>query len=171
MTATDCSDPKQNRRLARWLHEEHVAVQIYAHAAGVLGFSQLPDLTEAAFTEVMLPKVAGEAIFTESSLAVESCLLFSSTSSVWSQLGASHYSGESMPLTSCKRPGIPLTSSHSSSFPSFEFLFGFDGKNSSIGGLPQRVRELWALWRHRHGCGAQVWPALSRDHLSSLPVS
>lgn len=92
--AVDCSDPAQIKTLACKLHEKGMALQVFAHAAGVLGFDLISDLTEAAFIAVMLPKVAGEAIFTQAGIPVESSFLFSSTSSVWSQIGAAHYSGE-----------------------------------------------------------------------------
>ena len=51
------ANPTHNRELAAWLHNHLPAVQVHGHAAGVLGFDLIPDLTAAQFGSVVQPKV------------------------------------------------------------------------------------------------------------------
>jgi len=54
----DAADPAHNHVLAAWLHDHLPAVQVYGHAAGLLGFDLLPDLTADTFGAVIKPKAS-----------------------------------------------------------------------------------------------------------------
>lgn len=54
----DASDTIHNQQLAGWLHNHLPAVQSYAHAAGVLGFDLILDLTAEQFARVVKPKAS-----------------------------------------------------------------------------------------------------------------
>lgn len=54
----DAADPAHNRELAAWLHSDMPAVQVYGHAAGLLGFDLLPDLTADKFGALAKPKAS-----------------------------------------------------------------------------------------------------------------
>lgn len=54
----DAADPAHNCKLAAWLHSHLPAVQVYGHAAGLLGFDLLPDLTASKFGAVVKPKAS-----------------------------------------------------------------------------------------------------------------
>jgi NAD(P)-dependent dehydrogenase (short-subunit alcohol dehydrogenase family)/acyl carrier protein len=92
VVACDAGDAADCARLAAWLHESMPAVQVFAHAAGVLAFDLLPDLLPESFAAVVSPKAVGAAALARACLPVESALLFSSTAAAWSQPGAAHYS-------------------------------------------------------------------------------
>ena len=80
-----------NRLLSR-LREEMPAVQCFVHAAGVIGFHFLPDLTKESFHKVAAPKTTlGRQLF-DTILPIESFSAFSSVASIWSQAGAAAYS-------------------------------------------------------------------------------
>lgn len=54
----DASRPIHSAQLAAWLHEQLPAVQTYVHAAGVLGFDLLPDLSSQEFASLLAPKAS-----------------------------------------------------------------------------------------------------------------
>jgi len=88
----DARSAKDCAALAIWLRENMPAVQIFAHAAGIISFDLLPDMTQEAFEASVLPKVVGAQALAAAGIPVEATLLFSSTAAVWSQAGAAHYS-------------------------------------------------------------------------------
>jgi 3-oxoacyl-(acyl-carrier-protein) synthase/NAD(P)-dependent dehydrogenase (short-subunit alcohol dehydrogenase family)/acyl carrier protein len=88
----DASSSKACAALATWLRENMPAVQVFAHAAGIISFDLLPDMTREIFEASVLPKVVGAQAFAAAGIPVEATLLFSSTAAVWSQAGAAHYS-------------------------------------------------------------------------------
>ena len=53
----DASDAGDSRQLARWLHNHLPAVQVFGHAAGLVGMELVPDLTPEQFSALALPKV------------------------------------------------------------------------------------------------------------------
>ena len=53
----DASDSVHGHQLAHWLHNHLPAVQMYSHAAGLLGFDLIPDLTPQQFGSIVQPKV------------------------------------------------------------------------------------------------------------------
>ncbi len=55
--ALDSSDPHQLAQFAAWAHENLPAVQYLVHAAGLLGFDLIPDLTPSTFKDIIAPKV------------------------------------------------------------------------------------------------------------------
>ncbi|KAK9803914.1 hypothetical protein WJX72_004698 [[Myrmecia] bisecta] len=87
----DSGDAEASQAVLRWAHEHLPHVQHYAHAAGVSGFSLLADMTDEAMWAVCKPKVVGAAAFDAAAIPVNTAVLFSSTSAVWSQPGAGHY--------------------------------------------------------------------------------
>jgi acyl transferase domain-containing protein/NADPH:quinone reductase-like Zn-dependent oxidoreductase/acyl carrier protein/NAD(P)-dependent dehydrogenase (short-subunit alcohol dehydrogenase family) len=88
----DASNPNDCTALAIWLRENMPAVQVFAHAAGVISFDLLPEMTQEVFEATVLPKVMGARALAAAGIPVEATLLFSSTAAVWSQAGAAHYS-------------------------------------------------------------------------------
>ena len=88
----DASSEEDCVVLARWLRENMPAIQVFAHAAGVISFDLLPDMTQEVFESSVLPKVVGAQALAAAGIPVEATLLFSSTAAVWSQAGAAHYS-------------------------------------------------------------------------------
>lgn len=88
----DASSPKDCAALATWLRENMPAVQVFAHAAGVISFDLLPDMTQEVFEASVLSKAVGAQALAAAGIPVEATLLFSSTAAVWSQAGAAHYS-------------------------------------------------------------------------------
>jgi 3-oxoacyl-(acyl-carrier-protein) synthase/NAD(P)-dependent dehydrogenase (short-subunit alcohol dehydrogenase family)/acyl carrier protein len=111
--ACDAASARQCAELASWLHEHMPAVQVFAHAAGVLAFDLLPDLTPEAFAAVVAPKAVGAGALAAARLPVESVLLFSSTSAAWSQPGAAHYASSNAVLDAAaarwQAAGLPGT--------------------------------------------------------------
>jgi hypothetical protein len=87
----DASDANDVARVLARAREELPYIQHYAHAAGVSGFDLLQDLTPAAFWAVADAKVVGAGAQGAGALPVDSQLLLSSTSALWSQTGAAHY--------------------------------------------------------------------------------
>lgn len=88
----DTSQLQASSALVSWTHEWLPAVHTFAHAAGILGYNLIPDISAATLTAVTQSKVANANMFGEACLPLQAAALFSSTSSVWSQTGASHYS-------------------------------------------------------------------------------
>jgi NAD(P)-dependent dehydrogenase (short-subunit alcohol dehydrogenase family) len=101
-------------RVLTWVREELPYIQHYAHAAGVSGFDMLQDMTPSAFWQVANAKVTGAAAAATHLPAPQSQLLFSSTSAIWSQTGASHYAAANAFLdgfaTQTQYTGLPATS-------------------------------------------------------------
>ena len=60
--ATDSGDAAQAVQVLAWAREHLPAVQHYAHAAGVSGFSLLGDMRDAELWQVARPKV-GSCLF------------------------------------------------------------------------------------------------------------
>lgn len=58
MAHRDAGESAHNHALAAWLHDHLPAVQVYGHAAGLLGFDLLPDLTADKFGAVIKPKAS-----------------------------------------------------------------------------------------------------------------
>ena len=56
----DAADVAHGRALAAWLHNQLPAVQVYGHAAGLLGFDLVPDVTADRFGRIVKPKVSGD---------------------------------------------------------------------------------------------------------------
>lgn len=90
--ACDAGDTASCAAFATWLHETMPAVQLFVHAAGLIRFDLVPDLTKDAFESEVMPKVVGADVLHARGIPAEGCLLFSSTAAVWSQAGAAHYS-------------------------------------------------------------------------------
>lgn len=65
----DASEPAHNRQLAHWLHNHLPAVAVFGHAAGLLGFDLIPDLTPQQFARIVSPKVC------DSLFAVARCIV------------------------------------------------------------------------------------------------
>lgn len=126
----DASKPEDCAALATWLRENMAAVQIFAHAAGVLSFDLLPDMSPEAFEASVLPKAVGANALVAAGLPVEASLLFSSTASVWSQAGAAHYSAGNACLDAAaqwwQNAGLPGTAVNFGPF-------GADGMAASLG--------------------------------------
>lgn len=57
MVSCDASKYEDNQKLIRWLHESMPAVQFFIHAAGVLAFDTIADITRDTFNDVVAPKV------------------------------------------------------------------------------------------------------------------
>lgn len=127
--ACDSADPEDCAALATWLREHMPAVQIFVHAAGVLRFDLLPDMSLESFSACVMPKVVGVNSLLNASLPFESSMFFSSTSAVWSQPGAAHYAAANACLDQTARiwqdAGIPGTSIN----------FGPFGDNGMAAGL------------------------------------
>ena len=94
----NAADPAASAELAEWAYNRLPAVQTYAHAAGALGHDLIKDMTPQAMKRVTAPKVATIATFNDATMPVQSAALFSSTSAVWSQTGAAHYSAANAAL-------------------------------------------------------------------------
>ena len=109
----DAADPKAAAKLAAWAHDRLPAVQTLAHAAGVLGYDLIRDMSPEAFRRVVEPKTASVGMFADAAMPVQSAALFSSTSAVWSQTGAAHYSAANAALDAFaaagRDAGAPVT--------------------------------------------------------------
>jgi len=126
----DASDTASCAEFVDWLRECMPAVQVFVHAAGVLGFDLIPDMTEAAFEAVVRPKAIGVVALAISGIPTEASLFFSSTASVWSQSGAAHYSAGNACLDAAavwlQSRGLPGTAINFGPF-------GDDGMAASLG--------------------------------------
>ena len=126
----DASSPEDCAVFAAWLRESMPAVQVFAHAAGVLAFDLLPDMTEAAFLSSVTPKGVGACALSEAGVPVEAVFLFSSTAAVWSQAGAAHYASGNACLDALAQQwqsvGLPGTTVNFGPF-------GNDGMAASLG--------------------------------------
>ena len=110
----DASNEEDMKRVITHIRENLPHIQHYAHAAGGSGFEMLQDITPEAFWNVANTKVVGASIAAHGGLALESQVMFSSTSAVWSQTGASHYAAANLFLDSLASHqqvvGYPATS-------------------------------------------------------------
>ena len=109
----DAADPEAAAKLAAWVHDRLPAVQTFAHAAGVLGYDLIQDMSPEAFKRVVAPKTASVGMLTDAAVPVQCAALFSSTSAVWSQTGAAHYSAANAALdasaAAARNAGAPVT--------------------------------------------------------------
>lgn len=110
----DAADQEDMARVLTHVRENLPHIQHYAHAAGVSGFDMLQDIQADAFWNVANAKVVGASMAAQSGLALESQVLFSSTSAVWSQTGAAHYAAANAFLDGLaseqQAAGLPATS-------------------------------------------------------------
>ena len=110
---SDAADPVATAELAQWAHERLPAVQTFAHAAGALGHDLIREMSPEALQRVTAPKTASMAMFADAATPVQSVALFSSSSAVWSQTGAAHYSAANAALDTCadaaRYAGTPAT--------------------------------------------------------------
>ena len=110
----DASHAEDMARVMTHLREQMPHIQHYAHAAGVSGFDMLQDIESKAFWNVADAKVVGAAAAGAAGMAFDSQVLFSSTSAIWSQTGASHYAAANSFLDGVaaarQAAGLPATS-------------------------------------------------------------
>ncbi len=92
MVAADSGNAAAMQRVTSWAHENLPATQNYVHAAGLIGLDSIADLSEDRLWEVAAPKIIGAHAMTHAALPVRSQHALSSTSAVWSQNQAAHYS-------------------------------------------------------------------------------
>lgn len=102
----DTSQQHASAALVSWTREWLPAVHSFAHAAGILGYNLIPDISAATFSAVTQSKVASANMFAEACLPLQAAALFSSTSSVWSQTGAAHYSSGNSVLDATAASGL-----------------------------------------------------------------
>ena len=96
----DTAETQESSALVHWSREHLPAVQIFAHAAGNLGYDLIPEITPASFESLTKPKVTSAAMFSEADQPLLATALFSTTASIWSQTGAAHYSAANSILDS-----------------------------------------------------------------------
>jgi acyl transferase domain-containing protein/short-subunit dehydrogenase/acyl carrier protein len=112
--AADAANSKDMSRVMTYVREELPYIQHYAHAAGVSGFNMLQDMEVETFWEVANAKVVGAPASVLANLPLETQVLFSSTSAVWSQTGAAHYAAANAFLDGFAvdrhHAGLPATS-------------------------------------------------------------
>lgn len=112
--AADAANSEDMSRVLTYVREELPYIQHYTHAAGVSGFKMLQDMETETFWEVANPKVVGAPAAVVANLPLESQLVFSSTSAVWSQTGGAHYAAANAFLDGFavdkQHAGLPATS-------------------------------------------------------------
>lgn len=112
--AADAANSKDMSRVMTYVREELPSIQHYAHAAGVSGFNMLQDMETKTFWDVANAKVVGAPAAGLAYLPLETQVLFSSTSAVWSQTGAAHYAAANAFLDGFavdrQHAGLPATS-------------------------------------------------------------
>ena len=92
MVAADSGDEAAMQRVTSWAHENLPAVGNYVHAAGLIGLDSISDVSDDRLWEVAHPKMIGAHAMSAAGLAIHSQQSISSTSAVWSQSQAAHYS-------------------------------------------------------------------------------
>ena len=92
MVAADSGDAAAMQHVTSWAHEHLPAVQNYIHAAGLIGLDSIAEVSEDRLWEVARPKIIGAHAMSNAGLPVTSQQALSSTSAVWSQSQAAHYS-------------------------------------------------------------------------------
>ena len=92
LVAADASSPRALQHVTSWAHENLPAVGNYVHAAGLIGLDSIADVSEERLWEVASPKVLGVHAMSQAGVPVASQQSLSSTSAVWSQNQAVHYS-------------------------------------------------------------------------------
>lgn len=135
---SDAGCPSDSRRVMLWAHENLPAIAHFAHAAGVLGFDTLDEVTPEAFWAVCAPKAAGAASAAQDArLPVLQQDYFSSTAAVWSQPGAAHYSAANSFLNAAAAEsrwcGLPATAVNFGPFSGVGMAAEHAGAMASIG--------------------------------------
>ena len=131
----DVAHSIETNKVMGWVHEHLPIVGKIAHAAGLLGYGSIKDMTTSGFWSVAMPKVMvcircrlyklyeiyihpstscrggneafagsqviGSMLMCKMTIPVLTRHLFSSTSSVWSQPGACHYSSANKVVDAC----------------------------------------------------------------------
>lgn len=92
MVAADSGSAAAMQRITSWAHENLPVLQDYVHAAGLIGLDSIADVSEDRLWEVACPKVIGTHALSAAGLHTASHHALSSTSAVWSQSQAAHYS-------------------------------------------------------------------------------
>lgn len=92
IVAADSGNAAAMQRVTSWVHENLPMVQDYVHAAGLIGLDSIADVSEDRLWEVAGPKVIGTHAFSDAGIPTVSQHALSSTSAVWSQSQAAHYS-------------------------------------------------------------------------------
>ena len=132
----DAADAANMAQIMSSLREELPYIQHYAHAAGVSGFDMLQDMGVEQFWTVADAKVVGAPI-AGTRLPLETEVLFSSTSAVWSQTGAAHYAAANMFLdghaSGRQHRGLPATSLQLGPFAEAGMAAGHVSELAAIG--------------------------------------
>ena len=92
MVAADSGNADAMQRVTSWVHENLPIVQDFVHAAGLIGLDNIADVSEDRLWEVAGPKVIGTHALSDAGIPTASQHALSSTSAVWSQSQAAHYS-------------------------------------------------------------------------------
>ena len=92
LVAADSGSAAAMQRVTSWAHENLPVVENYVHAAGLIGMDNIADVSEERLWEVARPKVTGVHAPSNAQLPTVSLHGLSSTSAVWSQSQAAHYS-------------------------------------------------------------------------------
>ena len=92
MVAADSGSVAAMQRVTSWAHENLPVMEKFVHAAGLIGLDSIGDVSEERLWEVACPKVIGVHAPSNAQLPVASQHGLSSTSAVWSQSQAAHYS-------------------------------------------------------------------------------
>lgn len=145
--SADAANPADMARVLGWVREELPFIQHYAHAAGVSGFDMLQDLQPAAFWQVANTKVVGASALGAVGLPVNSQLLLSSTSAVWSQTGAAHYAAANAFLDGLaaqrQHAGLPGTALQLGPFAGAGMAADHVEELAAIGLRGLNPRQLW----------------------------
>lgn len=158
----DAADPAHGQALAAWLHNQLPAVQVYGHAAGLLGFDLVPDVTADRFGRIMKPKASGGSA--QGALALQLLLPLSAAPTpappIW-LAGRGRKRLCRLPAPMCRHcllllNRIRLEPGGRCSLLCFQLLPRCRGARLAGGGAAGHRRQLWAVWRHRHGRCFQV---------------